>query len=73
MFTAPWAQVLLAWPVSAAFTFTLIGVKKVLHWGEKHTRVLDIKGMVGVNPDVKHIGTNSSEIQRGNTEKRCLV
>lgn len=45
MFTAPWAQVPLAWPVSAAFTFTLIGVKKVLHWGEKaHTGVGHKKG-----------------------------
>lgn len=31
--------------------------------GRKHTGVLHIKGLVGVNPDVK----------RGNSEKRCLV
>lgn len=59
MFTALWAQVLFARPVSAAFTFTLIGMQNCLHW-RNHTWVFDIKGLVGVNPDVRHIGANSS-------------
>lgn len=58
MFTALWAQVLFA-----AFAFTLIG--KIVYIKKKtHTRVLDIKGPVGVNPAVKHIGTTAALHQK---------
>lgn len=60
MFTALWAQVL--------FAFGLIEKFNCLHSNKKKkkdpTRVLDIKGPVGVNAAVKHIGTNKSSVAK---------